>query len=667
MKHSRLFASSAPALTLALLLAACGGGGGGGGGSGTPAPTPAPPDSPTPVPVPAPPPGCKIQVVADSEVAAGKTASASVLSCGQPLGDVTWTQVSGPSVQLVASRNPTVAIETTQTGTIGLRADVTLADGTSTSGTASITVGAAQTNSYVTVRADHSVRVDTSTSVRAWPVLTGGQTVSKISWSQIAGPTVTMDTRDPEVLIFTTPNVTADTLLKFRATLTTSSGRIDYDDVAIGIDRQAARPEGFLFEQTARVHPYRQASQYAGALTRCAYDISLYYTPSGQSNFCPSSNLPLLAAEAGPGGVPTVAQVMGRVLVSHDFLGANFEQFLLTQDPHGDFRRLLASVSAVVIGSHVRPSFYNPATAAIYLDAGQLWLTSQQLDVVTEVPDYRTDFGNELNFNVAGRAVKNNTYARASFDYRRRGERGIDTLVPELGRLLYHELAHAGDFLPATDRNINPALSIWNHVALRLTRLSLVSDALAAAYPLTSQEMRGLGQVQFIGAKATPEQRAYTAADAGRFFGGDVASNDYAYAINGTSNSREDLAMLFEEFMMVYRHNIRYDLAFTNVYTEGMTTENLTVAWGQRGRIAEPAIKPRVKLVLNRVAPWIDQTEVDRLPAPVMMVPGTTWGQNLTVGASFASRSSASMIESAAERAARARADVRQRVPGHVQ
>lgn len=650
---------SAPALTLALLLTACGGGGGGGGSAAGPVPAPVPPLTPD---------GCAIHIVADTAVAAGKVASASVLSCGAPLGGVTWTQLSGPTVQLLASRQPTVAFETSQTGTIGLRADVTLADGSTATATVSVSVGAADTNSYITVRADHSVRAETDTSLRAWPVLRGGDTVRSIAWTQTAGPAVTMDTRDPNMLFFTTPKVAADTVLKFRATMTTSGGRVDYDDVAVGIDRQAAPPDGAQFAQTARVHPYRQGSRYAAALTRCAYDVSLYYTGGGRNNFCASSSLPLLAAEAGPGGVPSVAQIMGRVLVSHDFLGANFEQFLLTQDPNGDLRRLLASVSAVVIGSHVRPSFYNPATGAIHLDADNLWLTPEQRDVVTEVPDYRAAFSNELQFSVAGRQVRNNNAnARQYIEPTVRGTRVADELVPELGTLLYHELAHAGDALPPADRDIAPTASIWDHVAGRLTRLALVSDTLAARYPLTSVELRALGQVAFIGAKATDEQRAYTAADVGRFFDSDVASNDYAYAIDGSSNSREDAAMLFEEFMMVYRHGIRYDLAFTSLYTDNMASaDDLVVAWGQRGRIAQASIKPRIKLVLQGLAPWIDVAAVDSLPAPLMMVPGTTWGQNLALGASASGSRSASRIDTPGARAARGRAEIRQRVPRHV-
>ena len=89
--------------------------------------------------------------------------------------------------------------------------------------------------------------------------------------------------------------------------------------------------------------------------------------------------------------------------------------------------------------------------------------------------------------------------------------------------------------------------------------------------------------------------------------------------------------MLFEEFMMSYRHGMLTDMAYTDPIQPGQTAADVIVRWGERGRIAEPAIKPRIKLVLQRVAPWIDATAVDRLPAPVMMTPGVSWADNLAI------------------------------------
>jgi hypothetical protein len=257
------------------LLASCGGGGGSGGAvSGTPAP----------IPVPGAPAGCVVHIVADSGVEAGKTAGAAAQACTGMLADVTWTQVSGPTVTLLAARSSTVAFETAATGTVRLRADVRMADGSAASATTDIAVSAQPAGSTITVRADHAARPDTDTSVRAWPTLVAGESLRDIVWTQVSGPAVTMDTTNNRLLMFKTPNVTADTVLKFRATMTTSSGRQDYDDVLIGVDAQAAKPNGYLFASTERVHPYRPASQYAGVLTRCAYDNSLYYLSSSNTN-----------------------------------------------------------------------------------------------------------------------------------------------------------------------------------------------------------------------------------------------------------------------------------------------------------------------------------------------------------------------------------------------
>ena len=613
-------------LLLTTLLASCGG-----GGSGDAAPAPAPVFA-----------SCSVRIDADAGIEAGKSAGATALACSGALADVSWTQVSGPAVTLLAARSPTVSLEPGAAGTVRLRADVHLADGSAASATADIVVSAAPAGSYVTLRGDHSVRPETNTSVRAWPTLVAGETVRDIVWTQVSGPIVTMDTRNNKLLMFKAPKTVLDTVLKFRAVMTTSSGRQDQDEVMIGVETQPAKPNYYLFDSTERVHPYRSAGVYTGVLARCAYAIDLYYQNAVNNNFCSAATLPLLQGEAGPGAIPSVAQIMGRVLVSHDFLGGNFEQFLLTQDPQGDFRRLLAGVTTIVLGAHVRPSYYTAATGAIYLDANSLWRTPEQRDVVTEVPDYRLAFADALNYSAFGRLVKNNDYARRSLPSAQRLSRSTDELVLELGRLLYHELSHASDFFPTTQRTLDPAQSMYDNVVGRIGARTLASDALATQYPLQSSEMKGLGQVLFEGAAATDVQKAYTALEVGGFFGRDRASDDYAYSIQAGGNSREDLAMLFEEFMMSYRHGVQYDIAFTNVFTDGMTSAQAIVGWGQRGRIAEAAIKPRIKLVLARIAPWIDPAAVDSLQAPILMRVGASWEANLVLdsGAALAEPSS---------------------------
>jgi hypothetical protein len=622
--NSTIYLRRASAALLSVALAACGGGGGGGGSS--------PPVNPVPPPPAPTPPGCTIKITADTTVRTVQTAGATVEACGSAtLASVTWSATGPAPIDLIATRSPTISFQSPTAGVVKLKVDATLADGTAASAMADVTVEQYVSGPSITLRNDHSVRPGAGTSVRAWTQGLGADTVASITWQQISGTPVTMDTSDSRVLMFQAPTAPAGGVLKFRATLATSSGATSSDEVIIGIDPEPAAPNDYLFDSAQRVYPYRTGTVYAGVLKKCTYDNNLYYTDATRNNLCNAGTLPLLQADVAPGAVPTVAQVMARVLVSHDFLGRNFEAFLTNNDPHGDFRRLLSSVTTIVIGSHVRPSFYMAATGAIYLDANNLWMLPEERDVVTEVPDYRSAFDDALNYTALGRLVKSNDYARISYPTTERNARGSETLITDLGRLLYHELAHAGDYFTPADRALNPSLSIWGNVTGRVSASTLPSDALAQQYGLTSAEMKALGQVLYRGATPTAEQKAYTAADVGRFFASDRANDDYAYSISGNSNSREDLAMLFEEFMMSYRHGIQYDTAYSNLYQPGMTADQLLVAWGERGRIAEPAIKPRIKLVLQRVAPWIDPAMVDTLPAPIMMRAGASWEANLNL------------------------------------
>ena len=65
--------------------------------------------------------------------------------------------------------------------------------------------------------------------------------------------------------------------------------------------------------------------------------------------------------------------------------------------------------------------------------------------------------------------------------------------------------------------------------------------------------------MKFFGATADATQRAYTPNDVAGFFSSDLATDEYNY-----SSTREDLAMTFEEFMMVHNHAWRRDVAITD-------------------------------------------------------------------------------------------------------
>ncbi|HEX7489333.1 MAG TPA: hypothetical protein VF341_10530, partial [Anaeromyxobacteraceae bacterium] len=341
------------------------------------------------------------------------------------------------------------------------------------------------------------------------------------------------------------------------------------------------------------------------------------------------STLPFLDQETA-GALPTVDQVMNRVLVSHGWMGDVFQQFLETQDPNGDLRRLLNGVTAVVIGAHVRPSMTYFTTGAIYLDPDDLWLVPEQRDVIDEQPDYRSNYDVELRYSGPWRYVLNGDYAWYSYAPSGRTARPLGAIRHPLSRVLYHELAHASDALPPAVRGtLDSSVSAWDNIAPRYGAGQLPSDVLGQTYPLASAELFGLAAVKFKGTPATAVQEAYTPAQVAGFFKADRANQEYAY-----TDDREDLAMLFEEVMMSARFGVRMDFAIADPITASTTGSNLIVRWGERGRAAEPSIQPRARLVVQQVAPWVSPGVVDALPPPVAMRAGASWWGNLALPAS---------------------------------
>ena len=140
---------------------------------------------------------------------------------------------------------------------------------------------------------------------------------------------------------------------------------------------------------------------------------------------------------------------MDRVVVSHQWMGDRFKDFLTNNDSNNDIKNLLRATTAIIISYDVRPSFYWAATGAIYLDAENFWLTPQERDTINEAPDYRADFGNDLQFVMPWRYVKDNAYASESYSKSERVNRTAEDALFRLTSLMYHELAHANDFFPS--------------------------------------------------------------------------------------------------------------------------------------------------------------------------------------------------------------------------
>jgi len=572
------------------------------------------------------------------EVRCGHSVQVAIGGCGiDRVRDPVWRVLDGPGVAPTSGRSQAVSfIAPAESQGVSFGVDYIKSDGGSA--TEQVTLPPCSPGpAAIAVRGEPSVYAGGATSLRAWLDIDASEGQPEVTWQQVGGPQVKgLDRSNPLRIVFSAPQTDRDIGVTFRATVRTRSGRVDTDDFSVLVQALPSPPQGQLFQgnySASRVYPYRRTSPYAQVLAECVYSPAL--TAGASSNRCTLGKLPLLARDSH-GAMPSFEQVMDRVLVSNDWMGDAFERFLKANDVHGDLRRMLNATTAIVIGGRVRPSFYWDATGAIYLDADSFWTTPEERDTISERPDFRAGFADNLQFLSLYRYVLGNKYAGTYYRPTERRTRPIESLVYDAGRLLYHELTHANDAF-------NPAIQTTVKAELRVDEASpqaVTSTRLYDRFGFTSLQMLALGRVMYRGVEATPEQKGFQAADVGRFFSADRVTDSYAYSVEPKANppiSFEDTAMLAEEFWMAYRHGVRRDVAMTNTLTnDSQTARDLIVAWGQRGRIGASEVRERVAFVLSEVAPWLPADAVQTLPEPVLMASGKDWVTNLDL-ASIAS------------------------------
>ena len=622
-------------LLLAGLLGACGGGGGGGGGS-TDAPTTEPPLLQTQCVA-----GSAASLAQQATPRQGRNTELMLLACaGTTLSQVRWTQNAGPTLASLSTGSQALSVAPDAPGPYRFDVSYLDATGQAHSTPVSFTAAAAADTLPVLLRGEPSALAGSKLSLRAWaPTLNATeQAQASLAWTQIDGPTATLGDTSTWRLVFTAPQVSTDSVIRLRFSATLADGRVATGQFSLLVQAPATRPADPLFTSASpasRVYPYRAQGPFAQALTDCVYSPNL--SRSNPNNLCTLGRLPLLG-QMTAGAVPTLEQVMQRVLVSNDWMGAAFENFLRDQDTYGDYRRMLASVTAIVMGGQVRPAFYWNATGAIYLDASYLWLTPEQRDTVSESPDPRSNYGAALNYAQPWRYVKDNQYAVTSYAIPSRLSRDAAELRYELGRLLYHELTHAGDFLPPrVHASLNSKLYVYQ-ASPALT----ASQDLSQRLPFWQSILQGLARVRSFGDTPTAEQIAYMPAQITAMFSADRVNDSYSYSVpTGASFSREDAAMLVEEGLMQLRYGVMRDVAITNPLLATANSADLVLDWGQRGRIGEALIRPRLKMVLAEVMPWLDPNLPDQLIAPLALHAGGTWGANLNPQASAAGRAMA--------------------------
>ena len=360
------------------------------------------------------------------------------------------------------------------------------------------------------------------------------------------------------------------------------------------------------------VYPYVRSSQYADVLSDCALIDDFRQA-------CTLDVLPFIIQDASE---PTVADVMSRVLVTHDWMGERFETLLRSSDE--SLVRMFGSVTSILIGSTVRPSNYWGGTGGIQLDPVYLWMSVEEKMTISLEEDFRSDFGSDLQFLFFQARLRDGNLVSTTFNLVNDETRTLEDIrIPTL-RLLYHELAHANDFLP---RSVAPFLDSRQIPGAALDQLSdfWLSPQLVATQPLNSSVMDSLADVRFLGDDATDSEKTVTADVVGAEFANDGAATFYGY-----STIREDLATLVETAMLKAVFDIDVAAGFVDIPNDpdNAFCDDYIVGWGTRNRFSDPVVLSRAKVVLEDLfgsSEGLDQFIAAQLGNDDDMTPGNGW------------------------------------------
>lgn len=377
----------------------------------------------------------------------------------------------------------------------------------------------------------------------------------------------------------------------------------------IGQTPESATP---FFSEVLHVFPANSKSPYSSVLQDCAYSNS-------RKRSCSLNTLPLIGQEHDN---PSIEDIMNRVAVSHSWMANRFRRML--EELPDNILDLFKAITAIVISSDIRPSFYDDVTGAIYLDPRYLWLNSEEKETIDKAPDYRSECGDELSYETLQIYTRNGDYAYKNLGWSEES-REIDDIKYWFARLLYHELAHANDYFPAYVYEIMTK-DITAHVASYSNKGNRISDHLAELYPLESDLLKGLAQVKYGCEEPSEVQKSIKPWEYATNFEGDMANCEYNYY-----TVREDLAMLFEEVMMFYSFRVEANFAIVHIPSvENPTFNDYVVEWGQRRRFTDFRMREKANFAVSQIFPHKDFSSFfNSLPEPVAMMPGVGYRDNL--------------------------------------
>jgi hypothetical protein len=375
-----------------------------------------------------------------------------------------------------------------------------------------------------------------------------------------------------------------------------------------------------FFDAHGEVRPYKNSSLSEKVLKECVYVITY-------SNSCKLNTMPLLGMKKKE---VTVDDVLSRTLVSHQFMGENFESALREIESEMLFK-LFGATTAIIISNKITPSFYSSYNGVIYISGGYVWLTKEENKLAITKTDKR---GNNL-YSEDGRSSKlkfmfftKRTTNGLNLNYTLDGARRLDQMISPLFILLLHELAHANDYMPyslySTGR-LNGNSRFGDITMNRYSKEELISDQLDGS--VLDKLLINFQDVYNDERKIPlPELFELTAEEVALKYDSEQATNIYAY-----STPREDLAKLIDEAFGLS------DLK--NEVIQGIVSypgENIPIAHdyqyplslAQKNRILRPKILARAMQGIRLMFPDFDEQKYQEKvkefkfeEAPV----GTSW------------------------------------------
>lgn len=381
----------------------------------------------------------------------------------------------------------------------------------------------------------------------------------------------------------------------------TTTTNISNNDAAIVSDNDILDTTGTdvplserRFIDDEQVRPYRPNSKYAEVLKDCIVV---------QEDPCTLETLPFIGQETSD---PTVDDIMDRVLVTHDWMGQRFEQVLYAMP--ASVLKLFVPITAVLIGSNVRPSSYWSKFGRIKLDPKSLWLSNSEKLTISQAADFREQFGEDMKYDTSWRVIKDGDYAWGSSSLTGDNERTLRDIQLPMARLLFHELAHANDniqkeIFPSLLASDTPAsASTSNRANAVSTRLFDENLGLSAQ----SSWLYAVARTRYNDEELPEFAAGFLAADAGA-----IMETEGKQTLYGYYTTYEDVATLFAQSMMRRYYGVETHIAFFDkpADEENASCDDYLIGWGSTNRAAADLVKVRSKWVMEQIMG--SSTEID--------------------------------------------------------